>query len=280
MHLNTALKIARDILSIVNFKDDAEFFAKNLLSYLTGIDIKQLFLNKRKILSVQEVNKYLAALKRGVQGEPVSKIFNRRYFWRNEFYVNKDVLDPRPDSEVIIESVLNHFIRPNARILDLGTGSGCLLLTLLKEIKCAYGIGVDVSQNALNAAIRNAKSIGVIDRANFICGSWGEMLASKFDIIVANPPYIPTRDIAELSKNVKGFDPHIALNGGEDGLSCYREIAKIIRGLLDPQIGAAFIEIGMGQAESVKIIFEDNDCSVKQVFKDLSGTDRCLKIQR
>ncbi|MDR1032262.1 MAG: peptide chain release factor N(5)-glutamine methyltransferase [Holosporales bacterium] len=281
MHLSTALKLAKDIMSRFEASDEAESFAKHVLAYLTGIEVKCLFLHNDQALSDDEVQRYLAYVRRGLCGEPASKICHKRWFWNHEFYVNEDVLDPRPDSEVVIEAVREHISDPSAaiRILDLGTGSGCLLITLLHEFRNAYGIGVDLSEKALKVAVRNAKSLKVCGRADFICGCWGQALYGGFDVIVANPPYIPSEEILDLSDNVKNFDPRLALDGGKDGLACYREIAKVLGKLLRPDVGAAFFEVGAGQTPDVSRIFEAQGYRVKKVFKDLNGLDRCLKVQ-
>ncbi|MDR1365818.1 MAG: peptide chain release factor N(5)-glutamine methyltransferase [Holosporales bacterium] len=281
MHLSTALKLAKDIMSHFEAIDEAESFAKHMLACLTGIEVKRLFLHSDQALSDDEVQRYLTCVRRGLSGEPVSRIFHKRCFWRHEFYVNADVLDPRPDSEIIIEAAKEHVNDSSAaiRILDLGTGSGCLLITLLHEFKNAYGVGVDLSEKALKAAVRNTKSLKAYDRADFVCGHWGQTISGEFDVIVVNPPYIPSEEISNLSNNVKNFDPRLALDGGKDGLVCYREIAAFLRKLLRPSVGAAFFEVGAGQTPAVIRIFEAQGCCVKKVFKDLNGIDRCLKVQ-
>ncbi len=281
MQVKVALEIASGMLSHFNTRYEADFFAKSLLSDIVGSDTKKLFLQKDKILSDKELKFFLKGLTRGLQGEPVSKVLNKKGFWKYDFYVNQNVLDPRPDSETLIETALKHF--SNNRndelfILDLGTGSGCLLLCLLKELENSFGFGVDISDKALEVAQRNAELLEVSDRTVFTRGNWTNMICGKFDIILGNLPYIPTADIQTLDINVRHYDPLLALDGGIDGLDCYREVARNIRPLLKDENSILLLEVGIGQAADVVSIFENSKCKICSIIKDLNGIERCLKI--
>jgi release factor glutamine methyltransferase len=170
-----------------------------------------------------------------------------REFWGLDFALSADTLDPRPESETVIEAVLGR--RPERdrsfRILDLGTGSGCLLLALLSEYRAARGVGVDIAPGAAATARRNAVAVGLAARASFVVGDWGTALAGGFDIVVANAPYIASGDIPGLPREVRDFDPHVALDGGPDGLACYRAITADLKRLLVPG-GLCAGEIGAG----------------------------------
>lgn len=220
-------------------------------------------------------------IRRRQLGEPVSKIIGKRGFWKRDFEVSCDVLDPRPDSETIIEAVLKTFpdcSRPY-RMLDIGTGSGCLLLTLLDEYPHATGVGVDKSLPALEVARRNNNTA----RAHFVEADFmnNDFLRDSdlFDVIVSNPPYIRTDEIATLSDTVRLYDPLLALDGGTDGLAAYRQLSRILSRLLCPQ-GAVFFEIGQGQAADVCALMAENDFSCEQKFKDLSGITRVLMFRK
>ena len=217
---------------------------------------------------------------RRVNGEPVSKILHRKGFYKRDFYTSADVLDPRPDSETLIEAVLtNHPERTQKlKILDLGTGSGCLLLSLLDEYPNAQGIGIDGSDKALKVARKNA---GKGSRARFLHQDW-RCLSKRlgaFDIIVSNPPYIPTRDIAHLDKEVKDYDPLCALDGGKDGLCAYRDLAAILPTLCHTQTDIYF-EIGKGQQAQVEKIMARNGFQCVRAYQDLGHIVRVLQFKK
>ena len=217
--------------------------------------------------SDEELNVFI---QRRLTGEPVAKIIGKKGFWKDDFIVSKDVLDPRPDSETLIEAVLEIF--PNKekslQILDLGTGSGCLLLSLLREYQNATGIGVDISEKALAIAKKNAHT----DRVQFVQRDMLQDLSDlgKFDIIISNPPYIPTAEIQTLERDVKDYDPILALDGGIDGLDFYRTLSKQH---LAPHI---FIEIGKDQESQIIPLFESEGWQFIQSWKDLGKITRIL----
>ncbi len=216
-------------------------------------------------------------IRRRRMGEPVSKIIQSRGFWKRDFYVTHDVLDPRPDSETLIDTVLRYYPQreKSYRILDIGTGSGCLLLSLADEFLQAECIGIDKSLAALSVARQNDISGKVLFRqADFTDLNFAADLG-KFDIIISNPPYISTADIADLEPNVRLYDPMLALDGGADGLSSYRSLAACLPDMLNPN-GLIFFEIGQGQENDViRIMMQAAFICVEQV-RDLSGIIRIL----
>lgn len=211
------------------------------------------------------------------KGMPVSKIINARGFWALDFYVTEDVLDPRPDSETLIEAVLEYFSDKNQylNILDIGTGSGCLLISLLYEYKNAKGTGVDISAKALAVARQNAKGYPAeFFEKDFYSDDFKEGLRT-YDVIISNPPYIKTADIEQLDKAVRFYDPLCALDGGFDGLDAYRCLAKEIKPLLKEN-GLVFFEIGKDQKDDVVSIMEKNGFSFLKSYKDLGKIERVL----
>lgn len=224
---------------------------------------------------------FRAMLARRADREPMSHLIGEREFWSLPFFVSRDVLDPRPDSEVLIEAILSEVPDRAAplHILDLGTGSGCLLLTLLRELRHAQGWAVDLSPAALAIAKRNAARLGVADRVTAREGAWVAALTANdpaaFDIIVSNPPYIPAADIAALEPEVARHEPRLALDGGNDGLDAYRALAPMLAAGLKPG-GLAALEIGLGQAEAVTALMSAAGLTPAGRQQDLAGRDRCL----
>lgn len=221
-------------------------------------------------------------LARRLKGEPLSRIKGMREFWSLPFQLNEHTLDPRPESELIIEAVLKWIgVRTKEpwRLLDLGTGSGCLLISLLHELKNASGIGIDIEEKALSMAQKNAELNGVLSRARFQISSWGEGIREEFDIIVSNPPYIPLQEKETLEKAVLTYDPPQALFGGECGLDCYALLAKTIPSLLAPG-GLVVLEIGVGQSTSVISLFQEQEFQHLFTLKDLQGIERTLAFGR
>ena len=218
---------------------------------------------------------------RRAEREPVSRILGRREFWGLPFAVTAATLDPRPDSESLIEAVLRALPDRAAvlRLLDLGTGSGCLLLALLSELPRASGVGVDLSFDAARAARRNAVDLGLDGRAAFLCGDWAAALAAEWDIVVCNPPYVMLDQAADLAPEVVGYDPPLALFAGRDGLQAYRRIVPQVPRWLT---GAGFcaLEVGEGQAGPVERLIVEAGLEVSERACDLAGRARCLIARR
>jgi len=243
---------------------------------------KRLGLSSADIISSPDLEveegQALQDLARVNEGQPLSRIYGEREFWGLNFGLSPDTLDPRADTETLIEAVLERYKdAPPRSILDLGTGSGCILLSLLSEYKDAQGLGVDLSEGAVETARANAKSLGLENRASFRQGNWAQGIDQKFDLLVSNPPYIASKVIPELDENVQKYDPILALDGGEDGLQAYKIIFSEIFRILNPG-GYAYFEIGFDQAESVMRLSEESRFSNTRLISDSARLPRVVEI--
>lgn len=218
-----------------------------------------------------------AAVDRRAGREPVSRILGAREFWSLPFAISADTLDPRPDSETLVTAVLSHIGDRTAplTILDLGTGSGCLLLALLSELPAARGLGIDISEAAVRVARQNAVALGLAGRSAFLCAPWGAALDGTWQVIVSNPPYIVSGDILKLAPEVRNFDPPMALAGGADGLDAYRDLAPEIARLVAPG-GLAALEIDPAQIENVESVLQAAGLRGLGRVRDLAGKWRCV----
>jgi len=212
-------------------------------------------------------------LEKRLKFQPISQIIGQRYFWKSKFLVTSDVLDPRPDTETLIEHALS--LGKFNRILDLGTGSGCILLSLLNEYKEANGIGIDISKKALNIAKKNADLLNLKHRALFKLGNWCENIAGKFDLIVSNPPYISEYEMTNLSKDVLNWEPRIALTPEGDGLEAYKYILNGAKKLLKPN-GKLILEIGYNKRDDVSNLLKSNNYKNITFIKDINNKDRII----
>lgn len=218
-------------------------------------------------------------LARRARREPISRILGHREFWSLRFALSPETLDPRPDSETLIEAALAELTDRTQpyRVLDLGTGTGCLLLALLSELPNAEGLGVDCLSGAAETARRNAAALGFGGRARFAVGDWSASIQGEWDVILANPPYIESAEVARLMPEVADYEPRAALDGGADGLDAYRTLAPEVVRLGSP--GAiAVVEVGAGQAVGVTAIMAEAGLALRGVRYDLSGVDRCLVL--
>ena len=260
---------------------DARFLAQGVLG-LTATDI---FAAPNRPVGPDATRLEQAALRR-LKSEPVARILGERSFYGRTFEVTPDVLDPRADTETVIEAALQVIEERGLRsrkitIADIGTGSGAILLTLLSELPLAIGIATDISPSALAVARRNGERHGVADRFKLIHTRGLEGVEVPVDIVVSNPPYIPSGDICRLAVDVRGYDPLMALDGGSDGLEIYREIARDIKAVAPPV--AVILEVGEGQSADVERIFSRAGTAGPSIrtrhFKDLGGHVRCVTIE-
>lgn len=235
-------------------------------------------LDPDRLLDAAAVTRLAGFLRRRLAGEPVWRILGEREFWGLTFHLSPATLEPRPDSETIVEAALEQLGRRRGEalsMLDLGTGTGCLLIALLSECRQATGLGIDLSDEACRTAAGNAALNGVAARASFRRGNWTEGLDGSFDLIVSNPPYIPAPEIATLSVEVREHDPRLALDGGPDGLAPYRIFARSLRRLLAPG-GFIVFEIGAGQKPDVVAIMAAEGLELQASRYDLGGHERAL----
>ena len=252
---------------------DAARDARRLLSHALGVatDRLTLVLNDPVTDAVQAG--FAAMIDARLARQPVAQITGQRLFWGRSFRVTRDTLDPRPDTETLIAAALD---TPFGRVLDLGTGTGCILLTLLAERGAATGLGTDVSPTALDVARDNARALGLDGRAAFCRSDWFAGVAGAFDLIVANPPYIAADEMAALAPEVRDWEPHLALTPGGDGLAAYRGIAAGLGAHLAPG-GRVLVEIGPAQAAAVMALFHDAGLRGITCHRDMDGRDRCIE---
>lgn len=257
--------------------------ARALLGHALHADRAQLFSHSDRILDAHEATTLSAFAARRLKHEPVSRIVGCREFWDIMLQVSPDVLDPRPETETVVEAALDFVVRGSLRmhrlrILDIGTGSGALLLALLRELPNAFGTGTDISTAALEIARANAERHGLGSRCRFVTCNIAAALHGPFDLIVSNPPYIPHGEIATLPPEVREYDPAIALDGGSDGLDVYRAIAADARRLLASD-GRLIVELGAGQEGVVRALFTNAGLNVGAASNDLGGIARALEAK-
>ncbi len=257
--------------------DGAAGDARLLAEHVLGITREARLAGYTGELSEEKAQAFRRAVGRRAGGEPVSKITGRRSFWKHDFIVTRDTLDPRPDTETLIEAALHFFPDPSKalNILDLGAGSGCLLLSLLGEYPRSFGLGVDLSPAALDVAKRNCLQLGLEKRCVFRQGNWCEGIKGKYDLIVANPPYIPSGAIAGLLPDVRDYDPLPALDGGGDGLEAYRLIIPQAVELLASG-GLLALEAGAGQERDIQEIGVRAGLKSLPSRADLAGIARAV----
>ena len=247
-----------------------------LLSNSIKRDKKHIILNPKEILNSEQLEKFNSLIERRKKGEPIAYLINKKEFWKDEFFVNKDVLIPRPDSELIIEQVLKINSKDNQlQILDIGTGSGCILLSILKERSNFYGTGIDISKKSINVSKFNAKQLHLTNRVKFFHSSVDNFNNGKYDIIVSNPPYIEQLSLKYLEKDVVNFEPKLALSGGFDGFSKIRKVINKTSNLIKKN-GKFILEIGFNQKNKVIKILKEEGFYVNKAIKDYGNNDRCI----
>jgi len=275
MNIQTALNEASKTLnnsSNASFKLDSEI----LLSEVIKKSRQYLILNSNEELKKENIKLFNYLLKRRKKGEPIAYLVNKKDFWKYSFYVDKNVLIPRPDSEHLVEETLK-LTNNNSKlkILDIGTGSGCILLSILKDRKEFFGTGIDICKKALKVARFNANVHQLSNRVKFYNSDVDKFLIGKYDIILSNPPYIKQNNLKYLERDVVGFEPKLALNGGKDGFS------KIIRVIsraaqLVKKNGRFILEIGFDQKNKALNILKNNGFYINKVVKDYGNNDRCV----
>ncbi len=278
------LLLAGNILSKSNLSKP-NYESKLIMSKLISKDLLEIFVNSDLTISEKQKKIFLKNIFKRFSGKPLSKIFGCKEFYSNEFYINNHTLDPRPESELLVDIVKNIESKKNNRnlnILDLGIGSGCLLISLVKELMVdreVKGIGVDICDEALMVSKKNIMKFGLENRIKLLNSNWFRRIKNKFDIIISNPPYIDKRSLSELDIEVKNYDPLIALNGGKEGLEAYKIISKESLNFLKKD-GYICLEIGKGQKKAVEKLFEKNGFRKKNHFKDFLGIERVLIFKK
>jgi release factor glutamine methyltransferase len=253
--------------------------ARLLMAHALRIPVERVPLLDGRALSAEESAAFGAMVARRVAGEPVARIIGEKEFWGLIFRVTPAVLVPRPDTETLVAAALAATPRDTEiSVLDIGTGSGAILIALLSALPRARGVGTDVSPEALAVASENAARLGVAGRCRFVAGSWADAVGGSYNLIVANPPYIPTGTIAELETDVRVFDPALALDGGPDGLEGHRATLAAIGRLLAKN-GHGFVEIGIGQGPDFQALAGRSGFTVR-FHRDLAGIERVAEIAR
>ena len=255
--------------------------ARVIVGAASGASLEAMVAHPEQAIDETSVAFVHALVERRVAGAPMAYIVGSKEFWSLDFSVTAATLVPRPDSETLVAAALDFASdrMRECRVLDLGTGTGCLLLSFLSERPRSFGVAIDSSEEALAVAAANADSLGLAARAAFVCADWAAALAGPFDVIFANPPYIPRDQIPGLAIEVRDFEPESALDGGPDGLDCYRRILVDLPRLLAPG-GMAFFEVGIGQSSDLGQLVREAGLEAAGVARDLSGIERCVRVTK
>ena len=275
MNIENTLNNAVRILNKSKIKNsilDSEI----LLSQVINRDRKYIFLNSKKNLKQKYLKNFNNLIVRRRKGEPVAYLINKKEFWKQSFYVDQNVLIPRPDTELIIEQVLKLFLKNSKlQILDIGTGSGCILLSLLKEMPNCNGIGIDISKKSINISKYNAKMLQLTNKVKFYQSDVDNFKIGKYDLIVSNPPYIEELSLKYLENDVIYFEPKLALNGGIDGFSKIRKVIDKATVLIKKN-GKLVLEIGFNQKNKVQEMLKKKGFYINKTLKDYGKKDRCI----
>jgi len=269
--LNQGSKVLK-LNDIKSYNLDSEI----LLSLTLKIERSQLLLNLDKRIENKEKKNFYNFIERRSNNEPIAYITGYKDFWKSKFKVDKNVLIPRPDTETLIEQVLNELdINSSKKILDIGTGSGCIIISILKERKRCLGVGVDISKKALKLAKYNAKIQHIENRIKFLNSDIDNFYGDKYDLIISNPPYIKLNKINSLDKDIKNHEPKVALNGGIDGYSKIRLVIKKSSKLIKKK-GKIFLEVGLNQTRKTLEILKLSGFFDSKIIKDLNNKNRCI----
>jgi release factor glutamine methyltransferase len=275
MNINQAIIEATDLLKKNNIKS-SKLDSEILMSKVIQKQREYVMLNLDKQLQNESYNYFNSLIKERSYGKPIAYIIEKKEFWKYEFKVFDGVLIPRPDTEIIVEQVLKltkNKLKLN--VLDIGVGSGCLLLSILKEKKKFYGTGIDISQKCLNISKINANKLGLENRVKFFKSDVDNFNYDKYDLIISNPPYINKLDLKYLERDVYAFEPKKALDGGLDGLSEIRKVIKKSSELIKKN-GIFFLEIAFDQKEKVKNLLKNRGFYIERILKDFAKNDRCI----
>ena len=254
MILENTINKASKILKKHNITSHA-LDAEVILSDIIGVSREFLLVNNNLSVSKKVIKKYKSAINRRINREPVAYIIGKKEFWSQNFAVNNSTLVPRPETEILIYKIINFFKNKKINILDIGTGSGCILLSILKELSLSQGIGIDISAKAIQTAKLNSKNLHLSHRSKFKVFDLNKFNIGKYDLIVSNPPYIPSKNIKKLSKDIINYEPKIALDGGVDGLDLVKKVIYKSSHLLKRN-GLLAIEIGFNQYRRVSDILK------------------------
>jgi len=274
MIIDNTIKQASRVLKSYNI-DSHELDAQIMLSNILKVTREFLIINNHINISKKARKRYFEAVKRRINKEPIAYITGKKEFWSESFLINKSTLVPRPETELLLYKVINYFKNKSVNILDIGTGSGCILLSALKELKYSQGIGIDISKQAIKTAKINCKNLNLINRAKFKVCDVSKFNVGKYDLIISNPPYIPSRYLKNLSKDITNYEPIVALNGGDDGLDLIKKVIYKSNSLLKRN-GLLAIEIGFQQYRKVSYLLNNNGYKEMGKEYDYNRNVRCI----
>ena len=252
-----------------------ELDAQILLSEIMRVKREYLIANNKITISKEIMKKYDIAIKRRIKNEPIAHIIGKKEFWSNDYKVNRSTLVPRPETELLIYKIINFYKNKKINILDIGTGSGCILLSILKELGSSRGIGIDISAKAIAIARINSKRLDLMNRSKFMVFNLDKFNIGKFDLVISNPPYIPSKDIKNLSRDITNYEPRVALDGGLDGLDLIKKVIYKSNHLLKRH-GLLVIEIGYNQYQKVSDILKRRGLREIAREYDYNRNVRCI----
>ncbi len=275
MKIHAALEESNIFLMKNNIRN-SQLDSEILMSEVIGKDRKYIILNSNKTLKKKEILKFKSLIELRSKGKPIAYLTNKKFFWKYEFNVSEEILIPRPDTELIVDQVLKMTKNKlKLKFLDIGIGSGCILLSILKEKPFFHGVGIDISKKCINISKKNAHNLKVENRVKFFKTDVDNFVEGKYDLIISNPPYIKKFDLKYLERDVVDFEPKQALDGGIDGVSEIRKVIKKSSELIKKN-GKLILEIAFDQREKVKNILKQNGFYINKTLKDLANNDRCI----